>query len=362
MSTNATPTPLLNDIAPPPNSFVLPDHKMVYMSVTKAACTSLRWMVADLSGEDPDRFIGTIGGQQSRLLGIHGDRARWQRTPQLSDLTPDELAQIYPHDDWFAFTVVRDPYSRLWSAWESKFLVRHAKYVDLYADDPWFPRVASTPEQVLADWRTFVHARPWEDHPQLRKDVHFQNQVRSVRPDGVNYTTIYDLSMLPTLFEDIHAHLGPRGLDQPLYTPRANETPLPMTPEVLDGGVREVIEDSFADDFAAFGDRWSVEALTLADGWSEDAIEHAAYHTVANQRIGDLRTGARRLQAEARRLRTELEQTQRELDRATTTRHRFAGRLLTSAPVRTVAARPSVRRLLPDWAVARARALARQHR
>ena len=51
------PTPLLNGIDPPGNSFVVWDRKIVYMSVTKAACTTLRWMIADLAGEDLERVL-----------------------------------------------------------------------------------------------------------------------------------------------------------------------------------------------------------------------------------------------------------------------------------------------------------------
>ena len=48
---------LLLDGGPPPgNSFVVWDRKIVYVSVTKAACTTLRWMIADLAGEDLDSF------------------------------------------------------------------------------------------------------------------------------------------------------------------------------------------------------------------------------------------------------------------------------------------------------------------
>src|SRR5699024_9229479 len=88
------------------------------------------------------------------------------------------------------------------------------------------------------------------------------------------------------------------------------ETPLAMTPEVLEGGVREVIEDSYAKDFAAFGERWSMESLTLVDGWSQDALDHAAHHTVANQRIGDL-------SAVARGLRRDLRHADRQIQRLT---------------------------------------------
>ncbi len=305
----STPTPLLNGISAPANSFVLPGHKMVYIDTTKAASTTLRWMVADLAGEDFEPFYAGIGGEQTRLMGIHDGRQRWKKTPRLNDLSPEELAQISPDNGWFIFAVVRDPYSRLWSAWESKLLLRNVKFMDRYSDQPWLPRVPQSGEQVIEDWRAFVRARPWDDVPGLDKDAHFRPQVHPIKPDGINYTKIYNLSELSTLFNDIHTHLGKLGLDQELYILKANDTPLRMTAEVLDSGVREIIEDAYADDFAAFGDRWSIDKLKLApNGWSSDAIDHAAFHTVANERIGDLRTEAQRLRRELRAARRKLNQ------------------------------------------------------
>src|SRR5690625_3323716 len=127
-------TPLLNGIPPPGNSFVLPEHKIVYMSVTKAACTSLRWMIAHLSGEDLEGFHRTPVGHQTRLMTVH-NRRRWARTPQLQDLSEDQLARISRDDGWFIFAVVRDPWSRLWSAWQSKFLVQYTPYVETYVNE-----------------------------------------------------------------------------------------------------------------------------------------------------------------------------------------------------------------------------------
>jgi hypothetical protein len=307
----AVTTPLLNGANPPANSFVLPKQKMVYMSVTKVACTSLRWMVADLAGEDLEAFTRAGGAQQSRLMTIHGGRSRWKKTQQLSTMPLSELEKISPEDGWFVFAVVRDPWSRLWSAWQSKFLVRHTYYMDHYADEPWFPRVATTSEQVLEDYRKFVFARPWETHPNLRRDVHFWPQVRSVRPGAINYTKIYNLSEMSSLFSDIRGHLESLGQPSELYVPRANETPLAMTPEVLEGGVLEAVQDAYSRDFAAFGDRWDPERLKLApSGWTQDALDHAAFHTVANQRIGDLRN-------ELRSAREQLDESRKEVRKLT---------------------------------------------
>ena len=144
---------------------------------------------------------------------------------------------------------------------------------------------------------------PWERNPQLIDNVHFKPQVFSVRPNLVNYTKVYDLSDLSTLFADLHTHLKEIGKDKELYVPRANDTPLPLIPAVLENGVAEQIEDAYRDDFEVYGDRWSLDTVKMQDSWTADAIKHAVYHTVANQRIGDMRN-------EARAMRRELKQTQ----------------------------------------------------
>lgn len=282
-------TPLLNGIRPPGNSFVLPEHKMVYISVTKVACTSLRWMIADLAGEDFETFYRSGAYNQSRLMTIHGGRNRWRHTPQLAELDPAVAAEISRDNGWFIFAVVRDPWSRIWSAWQSKFLVRHGAYQENYGAEPWFPRVPRKSGDVLEDWAAFIDAKPWLSNPLLVRDWHFRPQVESVRPRRINYTRVYDLKDMDQLFADVRAHLESVGRPHELYVPRANETPLRMTAEVLDNGVEEAIREAYRSDFRAFGDRWRVEDLRLPRGeWSADAISHAAYHTVANERISDL--------------------------------------------------------------------------
>jgi Sulfotransferase family len=290
-----SPTPLLNGARRPANSFVVPDDKLVYISVTKAACTSLRWMIADLAGEDLASFYPSLEAHQTRLMTVHRKRDLWKHTLQLSHMSDEQIAEISRDDGWFVFAAVRDPWSRLWSAWQSKFLVRHQFYVDRFINEPWFPRVPEKAQDVIDDFHMFVRTRPWETNEILRTDVHFLPQVRSTHPRNVNYTNVYDLHDLSQLFADVHTHLKSLGRDRELYIPRANDTPLQMIPAVLEDGIAENIRDAYAKDFKEYGDRWSVETLRMQDSWTADAIRYAAFHTVANQRLGDMRDEARRL-------------------------------------------------------------------
>lgn len=315
--------PVLNNIPAPGNTFLLPEHKMLYVSVTKVACTSLRWMVADLSGEDLGSFYGALAEHQSRLMTIHRNRTHWEKTPQLFQVPKSKRGHISRDNGWLIFTVVRDPWTRLWSAWQSKFLLRHPYYLQNYGEEDWFPRVPKSQHDVVEDFAKFVYAGPWLDDPLLSTDVHFRPQAHSVKPDGINYTEIYDLNRMDDLFADIHTHLRGLGKDQELYLPRANETPLPMIPAVLEGGVGEAIEKAYQEDLDAFEGRWSQETVRMrGDSWSDDAIRLVEYHTVANQRIGDLSAEARLLtwklgKSKARRDRLTGQLTElRQLDRA----------------------------------------------
>jgi hypothetical protein len=286
-------TPLLNPEVPGDEdfgSFVLAEHKVVYIPCTKVACTTFRWMVADLAGEDFERFFSGGGGFQSRLMTIHRTGKKlWQHALAYEDSPRSVQREISRDDGWFVFGLVRDPWSRLWSAWQSKFLVRQPKYVRLFGDESWFPRVPKDADEVLADWRAFVAAEPWANHPKLIDNWHFLPQVRSVRPEWINYTRIYDLSEIPALVADLGAHLERIGKAHPLYLPRANENPLVFTPAVLAEGVDDAIRGAYADDLAAFSNfGWRPDNAVKADDWTEDAVRMVRFRIDSNERIADL--------------------------------------------------------------------------
>ncbi len=298
----------------PRNTWVLPEHKVVYVSAAKVACTTLKWMVADLAGEDHQRINTVASGMQSRLMTIHPGRALFEKVRAVHEMPADEVAAISPEDGWFVFGALRDPYSRLWSAWQSKFLVRANRYVRNYRDEPFFPRVPRQASDVVEDFRRYVEMRPWTTEPRLMNDLHFRPQVRALQPEAIPFTRIYDLRDFRGMTADLHAHLRGLDLDQELYVPRANETPLGMTREVMGGGVKEAIEDLFREDFDAFGERWDFDSLKFApDGWTPDAIAAAAYQTDANDWIGQVWSSAQEWRRERNALRRQNRRLRRRL-------------------------------------------------
>ena len=287
------------------------------------ACTAIRWMIADLAGEDREEFYTTVGPQQTRLMTVHGPRERWTRTPQLFRLTAAERAEISPDNGWLVFTMIRDPWSRLWSAWQSKLLVRHSYYEKRFRDEEWFPRLPEKPADVVEDFSRFVDLHPWTWHEGLVEDRHFQPQLGAVQPHGISYSRIYDLAHFSEMVADVRAHLDAVGRPSELYLPRANDTPLPLTREAVSGGVAERIEELYGDDFAEWGDRWDLDRLVRApDGWSDDALGSIRAQAAANQRIGDLVDVARSHEREARRAEAEVARTRALLEAERTRRLR----------------------------------------
>src|SRR5699024_7547027 len=205
-------------------TFVLPRWKVVYVSVPKAACTSLKWLMADLQGESRSRFHDTLSRETTRTMTVHR-RSQWHRTPMLHDLSDAELERIDPDNGWFVFGVVRHPAARLWSAWQSKFLLREPRFVARYPQAPW-PRAPTRTSEVVEDFHTFVQALAESPQRTVFKDRHLLSQSGLLHPASTPYTEIYRTTQLPQLLDDLERHLRTLGLHTMPELSRSNETPL----------------------------------------------------------------------------------------------------------------------------------------
>jgi hypothetical protein len=287
----------------PPNrgaTFVLPRWKVVYVSVSKAACTSIKWMLADLQGEDPERFYTAINREVSRALTIH-TRPLWQHTPMLHELSDADLAEISPERGWFTFTATRHPAGRLWSAWQSKLLLRDPKWTARAGDASWFPRVPSSTEDVIEDFHRFVRAvderQPGVDV--VMSDRHFRPQTELAVADRMPYTRVYDIRQIPEMLDDLAAHLRGAGWDGSLKLRSTNDTPLRPLPATFTEEVTDAISRIYAADFEQLGyGPAAPDKFEPADEYGEGALREVARLVERNERIGDLARIASDLQAE----------------------------------------------------------------
>lgn len=269
-------------------TFVLPQYKAVYVAVAKAACTSLKWLVADVMGESAERITASPSRAVTPDMCIH-HRSRWRRTPTLHRLSDKELAAIDPDRGWFVFTVVRHPAARLFSAWQSKFLLREPSWVDKVGDRPWFPRVPTSQADVIADFDRFARTiRRWPAGRVMR-DRHFMPQWTEAAIEKLPYTKVYDTAEIPRLLDDLGRHLAAHGHDGALRLRRSNETPLAPITELFTDDVRAALQDVYAEDYEHLGyDELLPPKRHPGDAWPGAVIDEVGRIVERHARIGEL--------------------------------------------------------------------------
>ena len=229
---------------------IIEELRLVYVPVSKAACTSLRWLIADLlrlapeSFEDPAKFRATQG---QTIQNVN----KWPPEYVIQRADPDWLEEVAADDSWFRFSVVRDPARRLWSAWQSKVLLRQPGFVEVFGDEQWFPDIPSSPEEVLEDYERFVSALGREDEDRRPSDPHWrlQTELLGDAPPALNH--IGRVEALGDTLKLLGEHVAQFGLKLP-PTRRENVTPLPYPEGLLGEETVRTIREYYAPDYRAF--------------------------------------------------------------------------------------------------------------
>ena len=105
-------------------SYLAPEPQVMFMSLNKNACTSLKWMMAELAGEDLSTFVAGWQPFIADSEAVH-NRNLWKVSPKFDKLPAEERAAIQSGEGWFIFAVVRDPRLRIFSAWQNKLLIEN---------------------------------------------------------------------------------------------------------------------------------------------------------------------------------------------------------------------------------------------
>jgi hypothetical protein len=275
-------------------TYVLAQYKTVYVAVSKAACTSLKWLVADIAGEDPERFHAIPSRMVSRDMCIHL-RGRWRKTPTLDSLSDAQLARISAENGWMIFTVVRHPSARLFSAWQSKMLLREPRWVEKHGEDPWFPRIPRSTDDVVEDFDRFAKAIARHPGGRVMRDRHFMPQWVEAAPDRMPYSRIYDTSEIGVLMGDLERHLRANGYTGELALKQSNETPLRPIERAFTPGVRHALQTLYEADYRQLGyDELIPPKLHPGDEYPSSAFDEIARLVERHERIGDLAALAER--------------------------------------------------------------------
>ena len=269
-------------------AIVLDELRLVYVPVPKAGSTAVLWALAELVGLDADHFGASLKSETTRALTIH-DMSLWGKEHRLDGRRRSAVLRMFGSDEWLAFTLVREPVRRIWSAWVSKVLLREPRFAAAYGDESWFPPVPSSAEDVVNWFRVFVKAV--SGRPETLHDRHWASQDELLGAPQLGYDLIGRLEELPSALAVVDEHLRSRGA-APLRLQSENRSLVSFTPEVLDRGTWEQCSALTARDREAFGYE-AVPMRTMAvDATWRAKVEAClpAIHAVVerNERIGDV--------------------------------------------------------------------------
>lgn len=231
-------------------AFLHPGWRMLYVSVPKAAGTSLNIALTRSAGiEFPGTFVQSLGEEslvsQTIWDGTAGGR------PMVGSLSDTAYTQLMRSGLRHVFTVVRHPVERLLTTWSSKYLVRAPYYRSrLGLPDPG-PRRFGDVGEVLADLDQLVkhlHANPSLVH----RDVHLVSQYELLRRDLSRFDHVGRTDRLGKTIDWLRGRLASEGVEL-APVGHENDSPIDVSPQMLDPQTLQRIHEIYAEDYAFLG-------------------------------------------------------------------------------------------------------------
>jgi hypothetical protein len=235
--------------------YVVEGATVLYTKVSKSACTTMLWTLLELAEIDPATLPFATRPSVMRSQVVHD--ASIHPVPTIDQVSAALRHEALTDESWMRLGITRDPYARLYSAWESRILLDNPGQWQSWPQPP-LVRVDGRLD-VTASFRTFVAAMA-EDRGTWQADPHFAQQVHVLAIDEIDYTDLVPTAGLGELFERLSARVG-----RPI-TPRKSNEGLSIKPaDVYDAATAALAEDLYAADLDRldFDRRAFVDAPTL---------------------------------------------------------------------------------------------------
>ena len=238
-------------------TFVSLQHKILYTETPKAACTTIKHLLRELSHAPPLKYeIGPLH-ESRRDMFIH-IRSNVP-LPSLVDLDSDTQKQVLTDPTFFRFCIVRNPYSRVISAWKNKIVQCEPGYELIYE------RLAGSPPPLEAksipSLAAFLHFLKTEQDLD-NCNPHWQRQLTHVLHSAIPYTHIGKLETLSETLSKLYSHLGTAVFQE---TPNKNRSAGDSRFNCLTQSTADIIYQMYKGDFTTFeyaADSWHSYALT----------------------------------------------------------------------------------------------------
>jgi hypothetical protein len=227
---------------------VAQNARVLYVPTTKVASSTVRLLIAEANGTyRPERLRWTDAPNVSVGQGIHNLQVSGLKYFEF--LSETEREHILTSLDWWRVGFLRDPYARLYSAWENRVLLR--------APNPWLKDFQHKCSDELVDgridfgasFRKFVTVLRAE--PEIfGDDPHFKSQ-RLHLGDQVAFTHLLRIDQ-PGQLENFVTQLGQR-VGMQLQPRKLNDGLGLKHLDVMDAETASAVEHIYRDDFDTYG-------------------------------------------------------------------------------------------------------------
>ncbi len=238
-------------------SFVARNGSFVFLETPKAACSTMKWVVTHLDGRDI--LPRHVGKETSRKMCIHYRNV--SRMKALPDLSESDFDRILDDAAVIRFCVVRNPYSRLLSAWSSKIRLREPSFTWVW--DKVAAHAGSDPDSCPS-FESFVNWICETNEPALA-NPHWQPMTYQLLPDLVQYTNILHTESLEQELEDVLVKLGADASAKSILSRFATNESLPVNwRSFYNAELADSVAQYYAEDFRRFG--YDITSWMNADG------------------------------------------------------------------------------------------------
>ncbi|MDP5238451.1 glycoside hydrolase family 99-like domain-containing protein [Uliginosibacterium sp. 31-16] len=250
------------------NSYRSECHRFFYVATPKVACTTLKWWVAAMEGYAEELRNVTDSAESDRDLVVHESH---RVAPNVTGLKLTDLSEALASDAYFRFAVVRNPYKRIFSAWQSKLMLQEPLQSAPYVQEEFFNHPVRTISDVAMAFECFLEHLAENEAPSFW-DHHWTPQAKLLRPDLINYSCVAKIEERETLTQALVEWLG-FYIPSPFQGRRANESLIPYVSDFITVRSAELIRTLYAHDFDVFGyDKQPPEAK---DAFSADQFDIA---------------------------------------------------------------------------------------
>ena len=211
------------------HSFLSRKHNLLYVSTPKVACTSLKWWFASLEGYSKKIHQYTDSLETDPDLIIHDVFSKI--APEVTGLPQEKLSEAISSNNYFSFAVVRNPYERIFSAWQSKLLLREPLQSEPYWEQDFFWLPVKDIRGMSLAFEAFLEHLAVYEYPHYW-DVHWMPQVTLLRPDLLSYTKIAQIETLKDLLSMLSKHLGTCFIN-PFVNYTKNKSLIPYSPDFM---------------------------------------------------------------------------------------------------------------------------------